>query len=68
MFRLDFFSGASERWRTDAAMRARRVRIDYPENYAEYASKRLRLSPLGSFERRRWSYIQKVLTSDKDAR
>lgn len=67
MFRVDFFSGASERWRSQAASRARRVRIDHPEDPLAYADKRLGMAKLGSFERRRWKYIKKLIVKELDA-
>jgi len=44
MFRLDFFTGATERWRSEAALRARRVRVDNPEDPLGYVEKRIGLS------------------------
>jgi hypothetical protein len=61
MRRLDYFSGASERWRVDAKVRARRVIVEHAEDPLGYVRKRLDRSRFGTFERRRWTFIQKVL-------
>jgi hypothetical protein len=66
MFRLDFFTGATERWRSEAALRARRVRVDNPEDPLGYVEKRIGLTKPGSFERRRWQYIKKLLARELD--
>jgi hypothetical protein len=62
MSRWDHFSAAGERWRTDAAMRARRVLADHPEDAGAYVEKRLKLAKFGTFERRRWKYIRALLS------
>ena len=66
MFRLDYFSSASERWRSDALGRARRVRIDHCDDPVAYAEKRMKLAKAGSFERRRWKFIRKILIDKSD--
>ena len=63
MLKLDYFSSANERWRTDAAVRARRVRVDHPDDAVDYAQRRINATKIGSFERRRWQYIKKLLLS-----
>lgn len=57
----DHFSGASERWRADARIRARRVLGEHASDPAGYAQKRIDRSRFGTFERRRWTYIRKLL-------
>jgi hypothetical protein len=49
MRNLDFFSGASERWREQAALRARRVLLDHRDNAMSYVERRLKRSRFGSF-------------------
>ncbi len=66
MLRLDYFTGATERWRSEAVLRARRVRVDFPEDPLGYAEKRISLARPGSFERRRWRYIRKLLVNETD--
>lgn len=66
MLKLDYFRGANERWRTDAAMRARRVRVDHPDDAVHYAQRRIEAAKFGSFERRRWQYIKRLLLSRAD--
>lgn len=63
MTKLDYFTSASERWRTDAAQRARLIMSQRPVDALAYADKRMRLANLGSFERRRWRYIKSLLAS-----
>ena len=64
MVRLDFFSGASERWKTDAKIRARRVIAEHADDPIGYVQRRIELSRFGTFERRRWNYIRKLVTRD----
>ncbi|WBH16728.1 hypothetical protein [Sphingomonas radiodurans] len=61
MPRLDYFTGASERWQTDARVRARRVLGEHADDPIGYAQKRIDRSRFGTFERRRWVFIRKVL-------
>jgi hypothetical protein len=61
MRRFDYFSGASERWRVDAKARARRVIVEHADDPLGYVQKRLARTSFGTFERRRWTFIQKVL-------
>ena len=61
MARWDYFTGASERWRTDAKVRARRVIGEHADDPVAYADKRLKMSAFGSFQRRRWSYIRRLV-------
>lgn len=58
---FDYFSGAQPGWRTEAKIRARRVvgeQIDDPMGYVDNRVRRVRL---GTFERRRWSFIRKLV-------
>lgn len=58
---FDHFSGAQPGWRTEAKIRARRVvgeRIDDPIGYVDG---RVHRAHIGSFERRRWSFIRKLV-------
>lgn len=64
MKRFNYFSGASDRWRTDAKTRARRVISQHGDDALGYVQKRIDRSKFGTFERRRWTYIRKLLRAE----
>lgn len=61
MSHWDFFTGAPRHWRTEAKIRARRVIGEHADDPVGYVDKRLQLSHFASFQRRRWSYIRKLV-------
>lgn len=61
MSRWDYFTGATRHWRTEAKIRARRVIGEHPADPIGYVDKRIQLSGVASFQRRRWSYIRKLV-------
>lgn len=58
---FDYFLGAPSGWRTEAKIRARQVLGEQADDPIGYVDKRLALVRWGSFERRRWDYIRKLI-------
>ena len=65
MRRFDYFTGAREMWRASAARRAKQVRVDHGTDAMNYVHQRIARAHWSSFQRRRWSYIRKLLRADK---
>ncbi len=61
MRRFDYFTGARDRWRTTAVLRARQVKMDHGTDAMTYVNGRIARAYWASFQRRRWSYIRKLL-------
>lgn len=58
---FDYFAGAPAGWRTEAKIRARRVFGEQREDPLSYVEMRLARARFGSFEKRRWTYIRRLL-------
>ncbi|WP_085809610.1 hypothetical protein [Sphingomonas sp. TZW2008] len=65
--RLDYFTGASDRWRTEAKIRARQVIGDHADDPMGYVDRRLGIARFGSFEQRRWRYIRTLIAAHREA-
>ena len=61
MRRFDYFTGARETWRASAARRAKQVKVDHGTDAMSYVRERIARSYWASFQRRRWSYIRRLL-------
>ncbi len=63
----DYFSGAVDGWRVEAKIRARRVVGDHPGSALDYVERRLARCGFASFERRRWSFIRRLVIEHEAA-
>jgi hypothetical protein len=61
MRRFDYFTGARDRWRAAAALRAKQVKVDHGTDAMNYVKGRIARAYWASFQRRRWNFIRKLL-------
>jgi len=61
MLGLDWFRGAPDHWRERAFMEAEALRMKRVDEPVKYAVAHMKRAPIGTFQRRHWRYISKVL-------
>jgi hypothetical protein len=61
MLGLDWFRGAPDHWRERAFMEAEALRMQRVDQPVKYAVDHMKRARRGSFQRRHWRYISKVL-------
>ena len=68
MTKWNYFSAAKGNWRARALQRLKQEEEKRGSEIATYVAKRVAVSRWGTFERRRWAFVQRHLASQSGKR